>query len=178
MKVLALYSSRFGHTTNIVTRVARRLEEAGVDVEVRPVESMKKIDEDIEAVIIGASVRYGFFAPAMQRFARQHSLRLNSMPTAFIGVNLAAAKPEKSEPDTNAYARKFLLKTPWVPTITRLFGGELDFRLYNKVDTALLKPILKASGKPWGPDVRIEYTDWEQVDAFAQEFAALIDAPR
>lgn len=55
-----------------------------------------------------------------------------------------------------------------------LCGGELDFRLYNRLDTAMLKPILKASGKPWGPDVHIDYTDWEAVDRYAAEFTQLL----
>ncbi|WP_165218592.1 menaquinone-dependent protoporphyrinogen IX dehydrogenase [Schaalia sp. ZJ1691] len=176
MSVLALYSSRFGHTANIIMRVAQSLRAHGIDVEVRPVEAVKTLDPAVDAVILGASVRYGVFAPSVWRFAKKNVERLNAMPTAFIGVNLAAAKPEKSQPDTNAYVKRFLDGTPWNPTTVALFGGELDFRLYNAVDTALLKPILKSSGKPWGPDVHIDYTDWERVDSFADSFLNLIGA--
>lgn len=174
MKVLALHSSRFGHTAAIMHRIAQRLREGGCEVEVRPVDALRSIDADIDAVVIGASVRYGFFAPAVRRFTKRNAARLNVMPTAFLGVNLAAAKPEKSTPQTNPYVRKFLAKTPWKPRKVWLCGGELDFRLYNGLDTAMLKPILKASGKPWGPDVHIDYTDWEAVDRYAAEFTQLL----
>lgn len=170
MKVLALYSSRFGHTATIVTRMAQRLTDSGHELEVRPINALRTVDADVEAVLIGASVRYGFFAPTVRRFAKRNAARLNAMPTAFLGVNLAAAKPEKSTVETNPYVRKFLASTPWQPSVTYLCGGELDFRLYHRLDIALLKPILAASGKPWGPGVRIEYTDWEAVNAYAADF--------
>lgn len=174
MRILALYSSRFGHTTTIIYRVADRLRALGHDVDVRPISAVRAIDPDIDSVLVGASVRYGVFAPAVWRFAKRHSLRLNTIPSAFIGVNLAAAKPEKNTPETNPYTRRFLTRTPWKPTLVGLFGGELDFRLYNAVDTAMLKPILQSSGKPWGPGVHLDYTDWSRVDTFADEYAQLL----
>ncbi|WP_022868805.1 menaquinone-dependent protoporphyrinogen IX dehydrogenase [Schaalia vaccimaxillae] len=174
MKILAVHSSRFGHTAAIVGRVGEVLRASGHDVEIRPIDAIRKLDDEVDAVLVGASVRYGFFSPKVWSFAKKNAARLNAMTTGFIGVNLAAAKPEKKQPQDNAYARRFLEGTPWHPTTVRLFAGELDFRLYNRADSAMLKPILKASGKPWGPDVHIDYTDWEEVEEFAVEFTRLL----
>ncbi|MEW6934733.1 menaquinone-dependent protoporphyrinogen IX dehydrogenase [Trueperella pyogenes] len=172
MRILLTHSSRFGHTENIIHRVAQRLEEHGFHPDVRPVSAVRSI-AGYDAVVVGASVRYGFFAPAVRQLATR--LADSALPSAFIGVNLAAAKPEKNTAETNPYVRKFFAKSPWKPDATVLLGGELNFDLYNRVDAAMLKPILKASGKPWGAGVKVEYTDWAAVEQFAADFAALLD---
>ena len=115
MNVLLAYSSRFGHTLRILSRVGRILEEAGHTVEIRPTTVIKHVPATVDAVIVGASVRYGFFARSVWKLAKELA-NAHPMPTAFVGVNLAAAKPGKNQPATNAYARRFLTHTPWKPT--------------------------------------------------------------
>ncbi|MCD4549100.1 flavodoxin domain-containing protein [Schaalia sp. lx-260] len=174
MKVLALHSSRFGHTTRIVCAMTRILEREGHEVLIRPVHAMRSLPEDIDAVLVGASVRYGFYSPRLKKWTRRHARRLNKMPTAFVGVSLSSENPDKSEPDTNVYSRKFLASTPWEPTLLCLFGGEIDFDLYSGVDAFVMDKILAHTGKPHGPGVKKVYTDWRAVDDFAGQFASLI----
>ncbi|MDO4258488.1 MAG: flavodoxin domain-containing protein [Actinomycetaceae bacterium] len=174
MRILAMYSSRFGHTTRIVGRIAESLRQQGHDVIVRPSHVVRDIGDDIDATIIAASVRYGFYAPHLKTFTRKHVNRLHSMPTAFLGVSLSSTKDGQDEPHTNRYSRKFLDGTPWKPTICRLFDGEINFDLYRGLDRILLNKILEVSGKPHGDGVKVEYTDWEAVDGFARDFAALL----
>ena len=63
-------------------------------------------------VLVGASIRYGYFNKALDKFITRHLTQLNNMPSAFFGVNLTARKAEKNTPETNSYIRKFLEKTP------------------------------------------------------------------
>lgn len=62
-----------------------------------------------QQVMIGASIRYGHFNSALDKFAQHRAEQLNQMPSAFFAVNLTARKPEKRSPQTNVYTRKFLL---------------------------------------------------------------------
>ncbi|QOR48349.1 hypothetical protein INS90_03505 [Trueperella pecoris] len=172
MRILLTHSSRFGHTEAIIHRVGQRLAERGYNVEVRPVGAVRSV-RGYDAVVVGASVRYGFYAPAVRHLAKE--LAKSETVSAFIGVNLAAAKPGKNTPDTNPYTRKFLAKSPWKPSLIELVGGELNFDLYNRADAAMLKPILKASGKPWGPGVKVDYTNWQSLDVFAHRLADMLD---
>ncbi|MDC4233874.1 hypothetical protein M3T53_09205 [Actinomyces sp. B33] len=166
-----MHSSRFGHTANIVASTAHRLREHGHDVDVRPIGAIRAWDDTAQAVLVAASVRYGVYSPRIVSFTRRNAERLARVPSAFIGVNLSAIDADKATPQTNRYTKRFLASTPWRPDLVQLFGGELNFPLYNPLDTALLKPILATTGRPWGPDVRVDYTDWEEVDAFADRFA-------
>ncbi|WP_332834531.1 flavodoxin domain-containing protein [Escherichia coli] len=45
------------------------------------------------------------------------------MPSAFYSVNLVARKPEKRTPQTNSYARKFLMNSQWRPDRCRSLPG-------------------------------------------------------
>lgn len=56
-------------------------------------------------MVIGASIRYGHFHPALDRFVKKHTAVLNKMPGAFYSVNLVARKAEKRTPQTNSYTR-------------------------------------------------------------------------
>ena len=62
--------------------------------------------QEYDRVVIGASIRYGHFHPALVRFVKKHTAVLNKLPGAFYSVNLVARKAEKRTPQTNSYTRK------------------------------------------------------------------------
>ena len=178
MRVLVLNSSRFGHTARIAERVAQRLRAAGHDVAVEPLGPGRRVEvRTSDAVILGASIRYGHFAREVWRFASRNARVLEAMPNAFFGVNLVAAKPGKDRVETNAYMRKFSERSPWRPGLVEVFAGELDYPAYNPVDRRLIQMIMRRTGKPTDPTFHGIYTDWERVDRFADEVAALLAGP-
>lgn len=156
--------------------MAAELENLGHSVEVRPCGSLRIVADNVDGVIVAGSVRYGFYAPALKAFVKRNAERLNEIPTCFVGVSLSSDKPERSEPMTNVYSRKFLESTPWKPTLSRLFTGEINFNLYRGFDSFMLGKILEVSGKPHGPGVQVDYTDWDGVRTYAHEFGALLEA--
>lgn len=175
MHVLVYQSSRFGHTRRMADRIAARLSEAGLTTSVRPLAEHRSVPlDDVDGVVVGASIRYGNFTPALKSFASRNADYLNSHPTAFFGVNLVATKEGKDTVETNAYTSKFLAATPWRPTVSEVFAGELNYPAYNPVDRWLIQLIMKQTGKPTDPSVHIDYTDWDTVDGFAERFAAVV----
>lgn len=173
MRVLVLHSSRFGHTTRIAERIADRLRTRGHQVTVEALGPGFRVDPTrTDAVLVGASIRYGYFARAVWRFASRNAQVLETIPNAFFGVNLVATKPGKDQVETNAYTRKFLERSPWHPRLAEVFAGELDYPTYNPVDRALIQMIMRRTGKPTDPTFHGVYTDWDRVDRFADGFAA------
>ncbi|MGV7959724.1 menaquinone-dependent protoporphyrinogen IX dehydrogenase [Photorhabdus tasmaniensis] len=171
MNCLLLYSSRDGQTKKIITRIAENLRRAGQICDLRDLATAKTIDlESYDKVMIGASIRYGHFSAALKKFAIRHQQQLNKIPTAFFGVNLTARKPEKCTPETNVYVRKFLLNTPWQPDLCGVFAGALLYPRYRWLDRVMVKLIMKMTGGETDTTKEIEYTDWQQVDRFADDF--------
>ncbi|WP_145587413.1 menaquinone-dependent protoporphyrinogen IX dehydrogenase [Yersinia aldovae] len=173
MKALILYSSRDGQTQAIASYIAKQLS-AVATCKIQDLSQVGQIDlSQYQQVMIGASVRYGHFNSVLSKFVNKHVEQLNQMPSAFFAVNLTARKPEKRSPQTNAYVRKFLLSTPWQPTLCTVFAGALRYPRYRWIDRVIIQLIMRMTGGETDTSKEVEYTDWQQVSGFAQDFSAL-----
>lgn len=174
MKTLILFSTRDGQTREIASYIASELKEQGVYADVVNLNRIEEIVwQDYDRVVIGASIRYGHFHPAVDRFVKKHAVTLNALPSAFYSVNLVARKPEKRTPQTNSYTRKFLLNSPWQPERCAVFAGALRYPRYRWYDLVMIRLIMKMTGGETDTSKEVVYTDWPQVAAFAREIAQL-----
>ncbi|MEE3652252.1 MULTISPECIES: menaquinone-dependent protoporphyrinogen IX dehydrogenase [unclassified Brenneria] len=173
MKALILFSSKDGQTRAIASYIANSLK-GSLECDVISLLSTNDIDlNKYDRILIGASVRYGRFNPAVNKFIRQHLTYLQELPSAFFSVNLTARKPEKRSLQTNAYTRKFLLNSPWQPDLCGVFAGALRYPRYWWFDRVMIQLIMHMTGGETDSSKEIEYTDWEQVTRFAHEFGQL-----
>ncbi|MFC0225944.1 menaquinone-dependent protoporphyrinogen IX dehydrogenase [Serratia aquatilis] len=171
MKALILYSSRDGQTRAIASYIANKLQDT-LNFDVLDLQQVDTVElAQYQQVLIGASVRYGHFPPALMRFVKRHAAQLNQMPSAFFAVNLTARKPEKRSPQTNVYTRKFLLSSPWQPKQCAVFAGALRYPRYRWFDRIMIRFIMKMTGGETDTSKEVEYTDWQQVDRFAQDLS-------
>lgn len=173
MKALILFSSREGQTREIAAYIANQLKEQQ-ECEVLNILHATSVDwSKYDRVLIGASVRYGHFHPAVTKFVKQNQAELQQRVSGFFSVNLTARKPEKRTPQTNAYTRKFLLQSPWQPDCCAVFAGALRYPRYGFFDRIMIQLIMRMTKGETDSTKEVEYTDWVQVDRFAHEFAAL-----
>ena len=174
MKTLILFSTRDGQTREIASSIASELNELGVYADVVNLNRTESIAwEAYDRVVIGASIRYGHFHPAVDRFVKKHLQHLNALPSAFYAVNLVARKPEKSSPQTNSYTRKFLMNSPWQPDRCAVFAGALRYPRYTWYDRIMIRLIMKMTGGETDTRKEVVYTDWSRVSEFAREIAQL-----
>lgn len=174
MKTLMLFSTRDGQTREIAAYLCSQLHELGVDTAMVDLNRTDDIAWQLyDRVIIGASIRYGHFHPALDRFVKKHAAALQALPSAFFSVNLVARKPEKRSPQTNSYTRKFLLHSPWHPDTSAVFAGALRYPRYGWFDRFMIRLIMKMTGGETDTSKEVVYTDWEQVAGFAKEIAQL-----
>lgn len=173
MKALILYSSRDGQTHAISSYIASELKEK-CSCDVIDLVHAGHVDlKSYDQVMIGASIRYGHFNAVLDKFVKKHADTLNQMPSAFFGVNLTARKPEKRSPQTNAYVRKFLLNSPWEPAICGVFAGALRYPRYRWFDKVMIQLIMRMTGGETDTRKEVEYTDWQQVAKFAEDFGQI-----
>lgn len=167
-KVLIIYSTTDGHTRKICCYVMRVLQQRGNDV------TLVSIDEEISAaldthdkIVIGASIRYGKHGKQVYHFIEEHQRQLEKKSNAFFSVNLVARKPEKCQPDTNPYLKKFLRQISWSPQKLAVFAGKIDYQRYNSFDRFVIRLIMWITKGPTDPKANIEFTDWSKVNEFA-----------
>lgn len=174
MKALILFSSRDGQTQQIAFSIAAEIE-GKQRCDVLNILDAKNINwSAYDRVLIGASIRYGHFHPAVMEFVKYHLRELQQRVSGFFSVNLTARKPEKRTPETNAYTAKFLQQSPWQPDCCAVFAGALRYPRYRWFDRIMIQLIMRMTGGETDPGKEVEYTDWKQVARFAQDFAHLL----
>ena len=174
MKTLILFSTRDGQTREIASYLASELKEQGIDADTIDLNRTNEVEWPLyDRVVIGASIRYGHFHPALERFVKTHLQSLQALPGAFFSVNLVACKPEKRTPQTNSYTRKFLLNSPWQPQHCAVFAGALRYPRYRWYDRFMIRLIMKMTGGETDVSKEVVYTDWQQVGRFAREIAQM-----
>jgi menaquinone-dependent protoporphyrinogen oxidase len=175
-RVIMVYSTTDGHTLTICKRLREVIGQQGHEVAI--VELKPGVDIDLgsyDRIVIGASIRYGKHKPEVADFIERNVGPLRAKPSAFFSVNAVARKPEKRDPDTNPYVRKFLKSISWQPQTVGVFGGKIDYSKYGFVDKTMIRFIMWMMKGPTDPNSVTEFTDWDAVDAFGRRMAA--DAP-
>jgi len=173
-RILLLYSTTDGHTLKICGRLQQVIERQGHAVTLVAIDSAAGVDlPAFDAIVIGASIRYGQHGKTVVDFIERHAALLDSKPNAFFSVNIVARKPNKNQPDTNPYLRKFLRRIRWRPKLLAVFAGKLDYPRYRFFDRWMIRLIMWMTKGPTDPTAVIEFTDWTQVEAFGRRIAAV-----
>jgi menaquinone-dependent protoporphyrinogen oxidase len=173
-RILVVYSTTDGHTRHICERLQQVMAGQGDAVTVVALAQADGLDlAGFDKIVIGASIRYGKHQPQVASFIARHQALLESRPNAFFSVNIVARKPEKNQPDTNPYLVKFLRQISWKPKLLAVFAGRLDYPSYGAFDRFMIRLIMRLTHGPTDPKAVIEFTDWQQVDAFGRQVSAM-----
>lgn len=168
-KILILFSTTDGHTVKICKRLQERIEQNGHQVTLASITESSLPDLGaFDKLVIGASVRYGRHGKAVSDFIADNRQLLERKPNAFFSVNIVARKPEKSDPETNPYLRKFLRQIAWRPRHVAVFAGKLDYPQYRPFDRFMIRLIMLITKGPTDPATVVEFTDWKKVEAFSR----------
>ena len=167
--ILIIYSTTDGHTRSICERLKQVVETQDHTVDVVWMSENPDVDlQSFDKVIIGASIRYGKHQPQVFDFINKNQASLESKPSAFFSVNVVARKPQKNTPETNPYLKKFLTQIDWKPSQLAVFAGKLDYPSLGYMDRQIIRFIMWMTKGPTAVDTVVDFTDWEQVEAFAQ----------
>jgi menaquinone-dependent protoporphyrinogen oxidase len=169
MKILLIYSTTDGHTLRICQCLQASLESQSHCVTRVALADSTGLDlPSFDKIVVGASIRYGKHRPELVAFLQRNGRSLSARPNAFFTVNLVARKPEKNQPGTNPYMVKLMKRLSWRPTQLAVFAGKIDYPRYGFFDRQIIRFIMWLTDGPTGRDDVIDFTDWTQVDAFAQ----------
>ena len=173
---LLVYATGEGQTTRVATRLASTLEARGHETTtVELGKATPSVDVDAhDAVLVGASIHLGKHQKAVRRFLESHREALAGKPTAFFQLSLSSATEEGAEQAVE-YADELFETTDWHPDRIGLFGGALRFSEYGLLTRFMMKRIVKETLPEVDPSVDTEFTDWEEVDAFAEDVAAFVE---
>jgi len=168
-RILIIYSTTDGHTRKICRRLRQVIEQQDHQVTLMSIDDKPNVDlESFDKIVIGASIRYGKHSKQVYEYIKRNEQILDSRPNAFFSVNVVARKPEKNQPETNPYLKKFLKQIPWQPKEMAVFAGKIDYQTYNFRDRQIIRLIMWMTKGPTDPETVVEFTNWKQVDRFGQ----------
>jgi len=166
---LIIYSSTDGHTKTICERM-KNFSKNKEMIKIISLEEAKSFDlSTFNKIIIGASIRYGKHSEELHKFIKLNKDILDQKDNVFFSVNVVARKPEKNNPDTNPYIKKFLKTSKWKPKKIGVFAGKVDYPKYNFFDKYIIKFIMFITKGPTDTSQSYEFTDWAKVDDFAKQ---------
>lgn len=173
---LVAYGTSEGQTEKIAERIGDRLIERGHGARVRNVAESDPVPGDYDAVLIGSSIHVGSHQKSVEQFVAGHRETLAVQPTGFFQVSLSAGS---DDPDRRAeaagYVEAFEDATDFHPDRVGQFGGALRYSKYGFLKRLLMKRIAGKTSGDTDTTRDYEYTDWHEVEAFTDDFAAFVE---
>jgi len=170
---LIVYGTTEGQTAKIAQHLADAGRKLGVTVDVvhAPELAEDALLDGYAAVLVGGSLHEGRYQRDVARFVEQRKRDLAARRSGFFSVSLGAASRNPVEvAEVQAILEGFVAEHGWKPNMIASFAGALKYTQYNWLKRALMKHIAAKEGGSTDTSRDHEYTDWEQVDRFAQRF--------
>ncbi|EMA37755.1 flavodoxin domain-containing protein [Halococcus hamelinensis] len=176
VSMLVCYGTGEGQTAKVADRIVDVLAERGHDATAKDASELPSefAMGEFNAVLVGASIHVGKQQPAVREFVDDNRDALAARPTAFFQLSLASAT-EQGAAQAAEYVDEFLEATGWQPDRIGLFGGALRYSKYGFLKRLLMKHIAKSATSDTDTSRDYEYTDWEEVEAFANDVAAFVE---
>jgi menaquinone-dependent protoporphyrinogen oxidase len=177
MNILIVYGSLEGQTQKISEYIANILQNKGHQITTLSNKHLPadfQVD-DYDAVIIGGAIHMGRFPNHIKKFIITHRDWLNETPGAFFTVcmGIHSKQPESREQAIH-YGDDFLRQTGWYPALTETFAGAVKYTQYGFITRYIMKKITAREGGSTDTSRDHEYTDWNKVAGFTEEFMSKV----
>jgi menaquinone-dependent protoporphyrinogen oxidase len=172
-RIAVLYGTTEGQTGKIAQRVAGIGRQHGHHVDVV---HLADVDASFDlaacdGVVVGASIHEGVHQRYVYRWLKAHQTALARLPTAAFTVCLAIRSVNEGErAEARAFSGLYREKTGWNPDVSEVFAGALMYSEYNWLVRMVMKSIARHEGGSTDTSNDTEYTDWAEVDRFAEAF--------
>ena len=174
-RILILYATRQGQTEKVATQIAAHLRNAGATVQLinaRERAAIEGLDlDDFDQLVFGASLHAGGLEKEVVDFINGHKKQIESKDRSFFLVLLSAAtRDPKLRAEWLADARKKMAAQLLVHFEgAEMIAGALRYSHYPLPLKWLMKRIAKKAGEASDASKDYEYTDWKQVERYAEK---------
>jgi menaquinone-dependent protoporphyrinogen oxidase len=174
-KYLIVYGTKEGQTAKIADKIGEVIRQHGLQADIydaRKVPTAFQFD-GYTGALIGSSIHMSQWSSPALQFVRRYKIQLDKVPSAFFSVSMTAASPTPEErAKLNPYVQKFFDKSGWHPETVGNLAGSLTYTKYGFFTRWLMHRIARSKGEGADTDTShdIEFTDWEHVTRFADDF--------
>jgi menaquinone-dependent protoporphyrinogen oxidase len=172
-RILVVYGTTEGQTQKIAFAIGEEMSAHGAVVDIVDarycacVPTLRLYD----ATIVAASVHAAGYQRAVRRWVARRAAELAEKPNAFVSVCLGVLehKPEVDR-ELERIMTRFFERTGWTPAIRKIVAGALPYSRYGWLKRRIIRRIVAKAGGDIDTSRDYEYTDWQDVRAFAREF--------
>lgn len=172
-KYLIVYGTKEGQTAKIAERIGDIIRQLGHTVDIFDARNTSKSlsVDGYNGILVGSSIHMMQWSNDARNFVRDNITPIKNVSSAFFSVSMAAAgKDPKAASGVNQWVQKFLDSTSWHPKTVGNFAGCLAYTKYGFITRWFMKSIAWAQNQPTDTSKDYEYTDWDQVKTFAEDF--------
>ena len=124
-------------------------------------------------MILAGSIHEGHYQRYLVSFMKEHKAALAKLPTALVTVCLAIHSANADErAEAERFPEQLVARAGFRATRSIVVAGALMYTQYSWLKRVVMKQISKHEGGSTDTTRDTEYTDWAQVDAFADAFFA------
>lgn len=174
-KVLIVYGTTYGQTAKISDFISNELKNLNHITEVYDSETIPAwvTPESFDAILVGGSVISGNYQRTLRKWIKKNSLDLAKRPTAFFSTCLGILQKEEAvKQEEIKLVKDLFFRSNWYPQIWTIFAGSLLYTKYNWLVRRVMRRISKKAGGETDMSHDFEYTNWEDVRKFVQDFSA------
>ncbi len=176
---LVTYYSHAGHTARIARVICETIRDQGAECDLMDIAEASREGvnwEKYDLVIVGAAIIYGVYNKIVWEFIRRYQAKLDARANSFFNVTVVARTPYKATIEGNRYMQRFLQKSPWRPKDLKCIAGKVDYPNWNWYQKLAIQMIMKMTKGPTDSTAVIDYTDWDDVKAYAKHCLTLVDS--
>lgn len=175
--ILVVYGSHEGQTAKVAERVGTILTDRGSEVAVVNASIWPTVAiEEFDAVAVGSPVINRKHLPEVVEFVEANRETLSTRPTAFFQLSFASAIPSSwAQEGAGEYVDALVERTGWQPDRIGLFAGAVKYTQYDALTRLFFKLFSAITTGDTDTSQDYEYTDWDEVETFATEFATFVD---
>lgn len=172
-KIAIVYGTAEGQTEKITAHIADIALQHGHLIEVHNAKHLPGdfVLDQFDAVLVGASIHSRQYPISIQGFVKSHRDYLMRTPSALFTVCLTASQ---ATPEARAIVQqdvsKFEQETGWVPAKAGAFAGALNYTKAGILKRYRMKKIARQVGAATDTTRDWEFTDWNAVTQFAEEY--------
>lgn len=178
--ILVAYATTEGQTRKVAEFIAERLRIRGhrVDLVDLATPAAQAVAGPYQAALLGGSVHQHSHQAALTHFARANREWLAAMPVGLFSVSLSAALGDMDgQLDAQRGIDEFVAETGLQPRLTRRVAGALKYTQYDYLKRVVMRLIARQQGRSTDTSQDHEYTDWDDVESFVDEFLAEAHLP-
>lgn len=176
-RILVLYGTTEGHTEQIATAISNALTASGFEVHTIQAGTIDPRPSDYDGVIISASLHGGRYQTPVGRWIRAHAPELHDTPSAFVSSSLSILQHDpKVDAQLDAIVHRFIDPLGWRPAVIKPVAGALLYSRYNLLKRWVMKRIAAKAGGATDTSRDYDYTDWDDLQRFAEDFGRRVAA--